>query len=64
MPTHKFSVGQSVLLLPGRFQERIKGARFRVVRQLPEADNALQYHIKCQTDGHERVVREDQLARS
>ena len=64
MPTHKFAVGQSVLLLPGRFQERSKGARFRVVRQLPEAGNTFQYRIKCQTDGHERVVTEDQLARS
>jgi len=29
----------------------------------PEAANAFQYRIKSETDGHERVVREDQIER-
>jgi len=33
------------------------------LRQLPEAGNAFQYRIKSETDGHERVVREDQIER-
>jgi hypothetical protein len=31
----------------------------RVVRQLPETGNMLQYRIKSEMGGHERVVRED-----
>ena len=63
MAIHKFAVGQAVLLLPDRHQGRNKVERFKVVRLLPEAENALQYHVKSQSDGHERVVREDQLDR-
>ena len=63
MPTHKFSIGQAVLFSPDRHQQRATGNRFKIVRLLPEADNALQYRVKSQTDGHERVVREDQLVR-
>jgi hypothetical protein len=31
---------------------------------LPEAASVFQYRVKSQLDGHERVVREDQLARA
>jgi hypothetical protein len=60
---HKFAVGQMVKFLPDRYQGSVRDTRFKVVRLLPEADHALQYRVKCQADGHERVVREDQLAR-
>jgi hypothetical protein len=63
MVTHKFAVGQAVFFSPDRYQEHTKGARFKIVRLLPETANALQYRVKSETDGHERVVREDQLAR-
>jgi hypothetical protein len=62
MTTHKFAVGQAVSFSPDRHQEHTKGGLFKVVRLLPEAGSALQYRVKSQTDGHERVVREDQLA--
>lgn len=64
MATHKFSVGQAVLLSPDRLLGRNRAERFTVVRLLPEGENALQYRVKSKTDGHERVVREDQLGRS
>jgi len=64
MTTHKFAVGQAVTFSPDRDQEHTKGELFKVVRLLPEAGDALQYRVKSQTDGHERIVREDQLARS
>ncbi len=63
MLSHKFSVGQSVRFSPDRHQQVLRTARFKVVRLLPEADNQLQYRVKCESDGHERIVREDQLAR-
>jgi len=64
MATHKFGVGEAVYFLPDRYQEHTKGGLFKIVRLLPEAGNVLQYRVKSPTDGHERVVREDQLARS
>jgi hypothetical protein len=63
MSSHKFAVGQAVRFSPDRQQQAIRAERFKVVRLLPEADNQLQYRIKCERDGHERVVREDQLTR-
>ena len=61
MTTHKFAVGQTLHFSPGQRGEG-KG-RYKVVRQLPETDGVFQYRIKSETDGHERVVREDQTER-
>jgi hypothetical protein len=63
MAIHKFAVGQAVRFSPDRGQEHAKGGLFKIIRLLPEAGDALQYRVKSETDGHERVVREDQLAR-
>ena len=62
MPAHKFAVGQKVRFSPDMGQIAGRGEIFIVVRQLPEAGGALQYQIKSDLDGHERVVRENQLA--
>ena len=64
MATHKFAVGQAVYFSPDRHQEHTKRKLFKIVHLLPEAGNALQYRVKSEMDGHERDVREDQLARS
>lgn len=64
MTAHKFAVGQRVRFLPDRLQLRADQGWFKVVRLLPETANVLQYRVKSQLDGHERVVREDQLTRS
>jgi hypothetical protein len=64
MTAHKYSVGQSVRFSPDRNQEVAARGSFTVVRLLPEEASILQYRVKSQFDGHERVVREDQLARS
>jgi len=61
--THRYAIGQAVFFSPDRQQKQSRGDRFKIVRHLPEAGNALQYRIKSQSDGHERVVREDQLAK-
>ena len=61
MTIHKFAVGETVRFSPDRGQEHTRGEFFEIVRLLPEAENARQYRIKNQIDGHERVVREDQL---
>ena len=64
MSPHKFAVGQTVRFSPDRNQGATVRGSFKVVRLLPEAASVLQYRVKSQLDGHERVVREDQLARS
>jgi hypothetical protein len=63
MPKHRFAVGQTVAFSPDRSQEVPARGRFEVVRLLPETQNVPQYRVKSQADGHERVVREDQLSR-
>lgn len=64
MAQHKFTVGQTVRFSPDRQQIPSGSGLFKVVRLLPEAASAPQYRVKSQFDGHERVVREDQLSRS
>ena len=63
MPTHKYAPGQSVRFSPHRFEDGSSRGVYTVVTRLPEAGNVPQYRIKAKTDGRERVVREDQLAR-
>ena len=64
MATRKFAVGQTVRFSPDRDQEpATKGGLFKIVRLLPEAGGVPQYRVKSEIDGHERAVREDQLAR-
>jgi hypothetical protein len=61
MTTHKFAVDKAVKFSPDRGQKYTGGECFEIIRLLPEAEDAFQYRIKSQIDGHERVVREDQL---
>jgi hypothetical protein len=61
MFTHKFAPGQTVHFSPGPYGESSTRGRYTITRLLPEADGALQYRIKSETDGHERVVWENQL---
>lgn len=62
MSDHKFAVGQTVRFVPGSLDGNIPRGNYRVERQLPSETRDLQYRIKHFTDGHERVVRESQLA--
>ena len=64
MSVHKYVLGQSVRFVPDRHQANTVRGHFKVTRLLPEAASVLQYRVKSQVDGHERVVREDQLART
>ena len=63
MATHKFAVGQALHFSPGLSKDSKSKGHYKVVRLLPESGNMLQYRIKSETDGQERVVREDQLER-
>jgi len=63
MATHKFAVGQALHFSPGLGGDSKGKGCYKVVRQLPETSGVFQYRIKSETDGHERVVREDQTER-
>jgi hypothetical protein len=60
---HKFHVGHAVYFTPDRYGDHSAQGRYLIVRLLPEVGGTPQYRIKSQFDGHERVVREDQLTR-
>ena len=61
MPLHSFAVGQSVELVPGRYDGSAPGGIYTVVRQLPNDATDREYRVKNVRDGHERVVRESQI---
>jgi hypothetical protein len=63
MATHKFAVGQALHFSPGLGGDSKRKGRYKVVRQLPETGSIFQYRIRSEMDGHERVVREDQIER-
>jgi hypothetical protein len=57
---HKYALGAFVLHRTGARSEK---ASFRVTRQLPDGGVGLQYRIKGERDGIERVVSESELER-
>jgi hypothetical protein len=59
---HKFAVGQEVEFLPGRMDFNVPRGIYTIVRQLPMEANDYLYRVKNVRDGHERVMRESQLA--
>jgi hypothetical protein len=63
MSVHKFAVGQTVRFSPDRYPGGGSPGTLKVVRLRPEAASVPQYRVKSQLDGHERVVREDQLTK-
>ena len=63
---HKYAMGQSVRFSPNRQEDSSARGLYTVVRLLPAEGSTAgtpQYRVKAKTDGRERVVREDQLAR-
>jgi hypothetical protein len=60
MIAHKFKAGQTVQLVPSGYITNARGS-FTIVCALPEEHGICQYRIKSVTDGHERVVTENEL---
>jgi hypothetical protein len=60
-PSHKFDVGVHVSYKAGASAER---SPFQVTRHLPDGGQGLQYRIRSDRDGHERVVVENALERA
>jgi hypothetical protein len=62
MPSHKFKVGDIVVINPtiSRF---VPGGFFEVTRQLPGVSEP-EYRIKSANEEHERAVRESELIKA
>lgn len=58
---HKFELGVHVTCRPGPFAA---SGYFRVTGHLPDGGHGLQYRIRSDRDGHERVVAENGLLRA
>jgi hypothetical protein len=59
---HKFAVGQEVHFLPGSMDFHVPRGIYTIVRQLPAEARDCQYRVRFKGDGHERILRESQLA--
>ena len=59
--SHKFKIGQTVDLVPGRTHLKPLG-RFEIVRVMPTEHGHRQYRIRSLMDGHERMALEAELA--
>ena len=63
MPSHKFRVGDVVLLMPA-VSQNIAGGTYQVTRLLLENRGEFEYRIKNLEEPHERVARESELTRT
>jgi hypothetical protein len=60
MPSHKFHVGESVILRPA-ISHNVSG---QVTKQLPHDGREFEYRIKSANEEHERVAREGELTKA
>lgn len=58
---HKFRVGQSVDFFPSRGVDHRSKGQYTIVLLRPLDGDAPQYRIRNKADGHERIVRENEL---
>ena len=63
MPSHKFHVGESVIVRPA-ISRHVPGGVYEVTKQLPHNGREFEYRIKSANEEHERVVRESELTKA
>ena len=63
MADHKFRIGQKVKLATSIMNRSAIGSIYIVTKRLPERHGEFEYHIKSESEPHERVARESELAR-
>ena len=61
MVTHKFAVGDRVRLVVDKYAGDVPPGVYTISRCLPVEANVCQYRVKHVEDGHERMVRENQI---
>jgi len=63
MPSHKFQVGESVILIPS-ISRNVSGGIYQVTKQLPHNGRDFEYHIKSANEQHQRVAGERELTKA
>ena len=63
MPSHKFRIGETVMVKPS-FSRNVPGGAYEVTKQLPHNGREFEYRIKSASEEHERVVGESELTRA
>ena len=59
MPSHKFKIGDSVMVRPA-ISRNVPGGTYEVTKQLPHNGQEFEYRIKSPSEPHERVARESE----
>jgi hypothetical protein len=62
MIEHRYPAGAHVRLLRGALDGEIPDGVYTISRTLPVEGATCRYRLRHDTDGHERVVREEQIA--
>jgi hypothetical protein len=62
MPSHKFKVGETVMLRSA-VSRNVPGGAYEVTKQLPHNGSEFEYRIKSANEEHQRVARESELTR-
>ena len=63
MPSHKFHVGESVIVRPA-ISRNVRGEVYEVTKQRPHNGREFEYRIKSANEEHERVARESELTKA
>jgi hypothetical protein len=63
MPSHKFKIGETVMLRPA-VSRNVPGGAYAVTKQLPHNGREFEYRIKNANEPHERVARESELTKA
>jgi hypothetical protein len=63
MPSHKFHVGDSVMLKPS-ISRNVPGGVYEVTKQLPHNGREYEYFIKSANEEHARVAGEGELTKA
>jgi hypothetical protein len=63
MPSHRFQVGETVMLRPA-VSRNVPGGAYEITKQLPHNGREFEYRIKNANESHERVALESELTRA
>jgi hypothetical protein len=63
MPSHKFGIGETVMVKPA-ISRNIPGGAYEVTKQLPHNGREFEYRIKSANEEHERVAGESELIKA
>jgi hypothetical protein len=63
MPSHKFHVGDTVMLKPS-ISRNVPGGVYEVIKQLPHNGREYEYHIKSANEEHQRIAGEGEMTKA